>query len=67
MVVVAVRDQHDVDRRQVGEGDARIVDALRAEEAEGRGAPRPDRVEQHIEPRRLNEQAGMADIGYAPA
>ena len=33
MIVVAVRDQHDIDRRQRVERDAGIVDALRPDEA----------------------------------
>ena len=32
MIVVAVRHQHDVDRRQISKGDARIVNALWSDE-----------------------------------
>ena len=32
MIVVAVRHQHDVDRRQISKGDARIVNAFRSDE-----------------------------------
>jgi hypothetical protein len=34
MIVVAVRDQRDIDRRQVRKIDARIIDPLRPEQAE---------------------------------
>ena len=63
MVVVIVADQHEVDRRQLGKGDARRVDALRPGEGEGRDALRPDRVGQDVEPGRLDQQRGMADHG----
>ena len=45
MIVVAMRDQHDVDRRQRVERDARIVDALRPERSSParRAATTPDR------------------------
>ena len=45
MVVVIVGDQHEVDRRQILEGDAGRVHPLRPGEAEraGRARPRPDR------------------------
>ena len=52
MVVVAMRDQHDVDRRQRVEGDAGIVDALRPGEAHRRDALRPDRIDQDVAARR---------------
>ena len=67
MIVVAVRHQHDVDRRQVGKRDAGIVDPLRPDEAERRRALRPDRIEQDIEARGLDQKAGVADIGDAPS
>ena len=67
MIVVCVRYQDDIDRRQVGEGDARIVHAFRPGETERRRALRPYRVEQHIETGGLNEPACVADIGHAPA
>ena len=67
MIVVAVRHQHGIDRRQVGKGDAGIVDPLRPDEAKRRSALRPHRIEQHIETRGLNEKARMADIGNPPA
>ena len=38
MVVMVMRDQHSVDLRQVGEGDARRIHALRTDEGEGAGA-----------------------------
>ena len=63
---MAVRHQYDIDRRQICEGDAWIVDPFRPDEAKRRRALRPHRVKQHIETRSLNQQAGMADIGDAP-
>src|ERR1700730_8823459 len=66
MIVVAVRHQHDIDRRQVCKDDTWIVDPFRPDKAERRRARRPHRVEQHIQTRGLNEPAGMADIGNAP-
>ena len=65
MIVVGVRHQHDVDRRQVGEGDAGIVDPFRPDVAERRRALRPDRVEQDIETGGLDQPTGVADIGDA--
>jgi hypothetical protein len=65
MIVMAMRYQHGVDRRQVGKGDTRIVDTLRPETEERRGAGRPDRVQQHVQAGRLDEETGVADIGHA--
>ena len=65
MVVMAMRDQHEVDRRQRLEGDAGIVDAFRPDEGEGRGALGPNGVAQNIQARGLNQHARMADIGNA--
>ena len=66
MIVMAVRHQHDVDRRQVDKGDARIVHSFGTDETERRSALRPNRIEQDIQASRLNEEAGMTDIGNAP-
>ncbi len=63
VVVVIVADQHHVDRRQVGEGDARLVDPLRPGEGEWRGAVRPHRIGQDVQPGRLDQQRGVADHG----
>src|ERR1700722_6280559 len=65
MIVMRVRHQNAIDRRQNAKGDAWIVDALRSGEAERRRALRPYRIEQEIEPAGLNEPTGMADIGNA--
>lgn len=61
MVVVAVRHQHDIDPGQFIECDAGIVVPLRPGEAERRGPHRPDRIEQDVEARGLDQPAGMAD------
>src|SRR5579863_10770830 len=66
MIVVAVRYQHGVDGRQIGKGDARIVDPLRSDKTEWRGALRPYRVEQDIAAAGLNQEACVADIAIAP-
>ena len=50
MVVVVVRDEHDVDVRQLGERDARRQMALRADEATRRGALGEDRVGSRLSP-----------------
>ena len=66
MVVVSVRHQDRVDRRQIGKGDARIIDPLGADKAERRCALRPHRVDQNVEAGRLDEPARVPDIGQAP-
>src|SRR5215468_1172772 len=65
MIIVPVRHQHDIDRRQIRKGDTWIVDPFGPHKAERRYALRPYRVEQNIEARSLDQQAGMADIGNA--
>ena len=45
VVVVVVGDEHGVDLRQVVEGDARRIDALRAGKRERARALRPDRID----------------------
>src|SRR5580692_3881843 len=65
MIVMGVRYQHDVDRRQVGKGDARIVDSLWADVAERRGAFRPYGVDEDVETGGLDQPTGVADIGDA--
>ena len=66
MVVVAMRDQHDVDRRQGVERDAGIVHPDRPEKADRRDASRPHRIDQDVQPRGLQQPARMAHIGEAP-
>src|ERR1700691_6113981 len=66
MIVMAMRHQHDVDRRQVRECDARVVDALWPDKAERGCTLRPYRIEQNVESRGLDQPAGMADIADAP-
>ena len=48
MVVMVVRDQHRVDPRQIREGDARRVHALRSGERERTGAVGKDRIDQDV-------------------
>jgi hypothetical protein len=50
VIVVRVRHQHGVDWRQIRKGDSRIVHPRRPDHPERRCAPRPDRVEQQVEP-----------------
>jgi hypothetical protein len=61
VIVMAVRHQHRIDRRQGVERDAGVVDPLRPGEADRRGALRPYRIEQQVEPCGLDEEARMAD------
>ena len=63
MVVVIMGDQHDINRRQIGEGNARLVDPPRAEQAERAGTAGPDRIDQQVQPGQLNKKTGMADGG----
>jgi hypothetical protein len=63
MVVMRMRDQDDIDRRQVRKGDAGIVHPFRPDPPKGRGAHRPDRIEQNVEACDLEEKARMPDIG----
>src|SRR5579871_143751 len=65
MVVVTMRHEHKVDRRQALESNARIVHALRPDKGEGRGALGPHRVAQNVHARGLDQYARMADIGNA--
>src|SRR2546422_4622062 len=61
MVVVVVRDQHRVDRRQVLEAQAGRHEAARARERHGAGPPRPDGIGQQIHAVELEEEGGVAD------
>ena len=67
MVVMVVGDQHRVDGRQVGEGDARRVDPLRAGEAHRARPLGVDRIDQDVAARHLEQVARMADQGDAQA
>src|SRR5215213_1737591 len=66
MVVMAMRHQRDIDRRQRVEYDAGIVDALGSGEAHWRDAFRPDRIDQDVEPSGLQQQRRMTHIRDAP-
>jgi hypothetical protein len=59
-----MRDQHDVDRRQVFKGHARFTHALWARERHWRGAFRPDGIGQDIDVCDLNQHACMPHIGH---
>ena len=65
MVVVVVRDQHDVDARQVRKGDAGLVDALGADEGQRARTLRIHRVDQQVEARDLVEERGVAEMDDA--
>src|SRR4030081_1666384 len=61
MVVVAARNQRDVDRRERGKRDAGVVVTLRSGPAERRGARRPYWIDQNVESGGLDQPAGVAD------
>lgn len=65
VVVVIVRYQHHIDRRQVLETDTGSIDAFWASKTERAGAFRPDRIGENVQPRRLNEKGSVADEGNA--
>ena len=67
MVVMVVRDQHRMDRRQIFESDARCIDALRACEGDRARPLRKHRVGEDVEPRHLDQERGMADERRAQA
>ncbi len=60
---MAVRHQHDIDRGQRLERDAGIVVPLRPGKGKRRGAHRPHRIDQDVEPRGLDQPARVADKG----
>ena len=61
MIVMAVRHQRDIDRRQRVERNAGIVATLRSGPADRRGARRPHRIDQDVQPGGLDQPAGVAD------
>ena len=61
VVVVIVREDHEVQRRQVVERDARSDPAPRSRETERRGALAPHRIRQHVERSQLQQRAGVSD------
>src|SRR3984885_15709129 len=61
MIVMAVRNQHDIDLRQGVEGDTGIVVTFRPRKGKRRGAFRPDGIDQNIEARSLDHPAGVPD------
>ena len=63
MVVVVVRDQHRIDARQIGRGEARWDRPLRAGERQRRDAFRQHRIGQQGDAAHLQQHAGMADPG----
>lgn len=60
MVVVVVRDEHRVDRRQLGQRDRWRMKALRAD-GERRGVVREDRVDQQAHAIEFDPHAAMTD------
>src|SRR5436305_12503961 len=65
MVVMRMRDEHRVERRQIIERDAGVIDPLRAGPRRRAGAFRPDGVDQDVDALRLDEHRRMADEGDA--
>ena len=63
MVVMIVADEDEVDPRQILEAHAGRAHPARADEGEGRGALRPDRVGEDVEPLGLDQHGGVADPG----
>ena len=63
MIVMTVRDQHDVDLRQLLERDAGIVVPLRSGKADGRDPRGPDGIDEDVEAAGLDQPAGVADEG----
>ena len=62
MVVVVVRQQHRVDRRQICDGRQGVDKAARASELDGRGSLRPHGICQQIETRKLDDIGRMFNI-----
>ncbi len=67
MIVVAVAEQHEIDRRQVGEIDRRRPHAARTEPGHRTGARGPDRIGQNIQSRDLQQHGGVTDQRGADA
>jgi hypothetical protein len=65
VVVVVVRDQHEIDLRHRLQCEGRRRDALRARPLQRRRALRPPRIGEDVEPRHLHQQRGVADGGDA--
>ena len=67
VIVVSMRNQDDVDRREIVEGDARRIDTPRAHTGKRADALRPDRVGQDVQAGSLQQEACMADETHAQA
>jgi hypothetical protein len=63
MVVVIVRLQNDVDRRQVVERNPRRHPAPGSRETDRRRALTPHRIDEHVHAADLNQEARMTDPG----
>ena len=61
VVVVIVREDDEVQRRQVVERDARADPAPRPRETDRRCALAPHRIRQHVERSQLQQRAGVSD------
>ena len=61
MIVVIVRNQHEMNARETFEWHAGSDEPFRAGEGNRAGSFRPVGIRENIEPVELNEQGGMAD------
>ena len=59
MVVVAVREQHDIDAWQVIESNTGRIAAPRSQKGEGTRAVGPDGIGQHIQAATLDQESGV--------
>src|SRR5207249_9352852 len=64
MIVVIVRLQYEIERRQVVEGDSRRDPAPRPRELRRRGSLAPDRIRQHVHAVKLDQQTRVSDPGH---
>jgi hypothetical protein len=63
MIVVIVRDQHDIDVRQILERNARRLHPLGSGALQRRGAQGKDRIREHVEPAGLHQHGRVTDPG----
>jgi hypothetical protein len=64
VIVMIVRDQHDVDVRQVLRCNAWRLRASRSDELHRRGTPREYGIRQYVQPARLHQHRRMADPSH---
>ena len=65
MVIMAVRNQHEINRRQISHRDPRRAYTLWPGKGEGAGKGRPDRISDDVQPRCLDQHSNMANHGQA--